>query len=132
MLVSGIPPSNEVPYGPYPVVVNKKNDPSKMALVVQDYTYGKYLGNLQVVFDSDGDIVRYSGNPMLLNSSFTPDPEMATDVRIMGAALDKFSKVIIISNIRLISGVQKKYKTLHKPCSTLKLDIFTKYLTLIL
>lgn len=65
----GTPPSTEVPYGDYPFLVTQEDDPSIQVPIVQVYTIGKYLGRLDVVFDADGKIVEYSGNPILLDGS---------------------------------------------------------------
>lgn len=64
--VSGPPPEEEAE-GDYPTVVNRKD--GTKGLVVQDFWFGKYLGFLQVEFDAEGNVVKYSGNPILLNSS---------------------------------------------------------------
>ena len=37
--------------------------------VVQAYAYGKYLGNLQVVFDDDGEVVAAFGQPIVLDQN---------------------------------------------------------------
>jgi len=37
--------------------------------VVQAYTNGKYLGNLQLSFDEDGEVVASSGEPILLDQN---------------------------------------------------------------
>lgn len=37
--------------------------------VVQAYAFGKYLGFLKVTFDDAGNVVRSTGNPILLDSS---------------------------------------------------------------
>ena len=66
----GNPPSDESPVGPYPVVVNQSG--GKIALVVQDYTFGKYLGYLNVTFDGNGDVTSWAGNPILLDASVQP------------------------------------------------------------
>lgn len=67
---SGTPPSNEVPAGPYPFMV--ESDDKRQVPVVQAFAFGKYLGYLKVTFDSNGNVVKTSGNPILLNSSITP------------------------------------------------------------
>ena len=69
LFTTDTPPSSEVPYDTYPIVVNPDHDPSAKVLVVQDYTFGKYLGRLDVEFDDEGKIVSYSGNPILLDNS---------------------------------------------------------------
>lgn len=66
-MFAGTAPSVEKPSGDYPHVVNKAN--GERTLVVQDYTFGKYLGFLQVQFDNTGKVVSYGGNPIILNNS---------------------------------------------------------------
>lgn len=66
---AGVPPSTEVPAGPYPFMV--KSEDSRQVPVVQAYAFGKYLGYLKVTFDSNGNVVKATGNPILLNSSIT-------------------------------------------------------------
>lgn len=66
-LLSGTPPSIEVPAGPYPYMV--ASDDGRQVPVVQAYAFGKYLGFLQLTFDPEGNVVGSSGNPILLNSS---------------------------------------------------------------
>lgn len=53
--------------GNYPVKVTKEN--GKTALVVQAYTFTKYLGNLSVTFDNAGEITSWEGSPILLDKS---------------------------------------------------------------
>lgn len=65
-MFAGTAPSVEKPIGDYPHVVNKAN--GERTLVVQDYTFGKYLGFLQVQFDNTGKVVSYGGNPIILNN----------------------------------------------------------------
>lgn len=45
--------------------------------VVQAYAYGKYLGYLKVTFDKEGNVLKSTGNPILLDSSV---PQGKTDV----------------------------------------------------
>lgn len=39
--------------------------------VVQAYAFGKYLGYLKVTFDSEGNLLKAIGNPILLHSNIT-------------------------------------------------------------
>lgn len=64
---AGSPPSTEVPEGPYPFMVT--SDEGRQVPVVQAFAFGKYLGFLKVTFDDDGEVVKVSGNPILLDSS---------------------------------------------------------------
>ena len=78
-------PSVEKPIGDYPHVVEKTN--GERTLVVQDYTFGKYLGFLQVKFDATGKVVSYGGNPIILNSTVNegnkPDTMIALYMYVM-------------------------------------------------
>lgn len=53
----------------------------KKSLVVQDFTYGKYLGKLKVVFDSNGEPMSWSGNPILLNETYHEDENISQLVK---------------------------------------------------
>lgn len=64
---AGNPPSTENVEGPYPIVVSQTG--VNKGLVVQDYAFGKYLGYINLNFSSDGVVTKYSGNPILLDSS---------------------------------------------------------------
>ncbi|KAK9956333.1 hypothetical protein ABG768_014075 [Culter alburnus] len=77
-LYTGDPPSTEVPAGPYPLMVESED--GRQVPVVQAYAFGKYLGFLKVIFDSNGNVVNSSGNPILLNSSVAPDPDIQAEV----------------------------------------------------
>ncbi|XP_067675672.1 snake venom 5'-nucleotidase-like [Haliotis asinina] len=70
-LYTGKHPSNEKPVGEYPHVVTQSG--GAKVLVVQDYAYGKYLGDLQVTFDPEGVITSWGGNPILLDNNTAQD-----------------------------------------------------------
>ena len=53
----------------------------KKSLVVQDFTCGKYLGKLKVVFDSNGEPMSWSGNPILLNETYQEDENISQLVK---------------------------------------------------
>uniref|UniRef100_A0A131Z6S1 5'-nucleotidase n=1 Tax=Rhipicephalus appendiculatus TaxID=34631 RepID=A0A131Z6S1_RHIAP len=70
----GYPPENK-PEGDYPTVVNK-SDGNGTALVVQDFWFGKFLGFLQVLFDKEGNVKNWTGNPILINASVPEDSDV--------------------------------------------------------
>lgn len=59
-------PSIEEPVAEYPTVINHTD--KRKTLVVQAYAFGKYLGHLDVTFNDDGNVVNYSGEPILMTS----------------------------------------------------------------
>lgn len=92
-LYTGTAPSVEKPIGDYPHVVNKAN--GERTLVVQDYTFGKYLGFLQVQFDNTGKVVSYGGNPIILNNSTAEDPTVKQVVDTMFLEIENSTKEVI-------------------------------------
>lgn len=60
--------------GPYPTVV--KSADGKDTLIVQAYAYSKYLGEIEVTFDDDGNVTGYKGDTVLLDQSFPEDEAM--------------------------------------------------------
>uniref|UniRef100_L7M9B0 Putative salivary ecto-5'-nucleotidase/apyrase n=1 Tax=Rhipicephalus pulchellus TaxID=72859 RepID=L7M9B0_RHIPC len=67
-------PEEDTPEDVYPYVVNRSD--GSQALVVQDFRFGKYLGRLDVTFNSTGHVVSWGGNPILLNRSVPEDQNM--------------------------------------------------------
>ncbi|CDW54980.1 5' nucleotidase [Trichuris trichiura] len=100
-LYSGSAPSREIPEGPYPEVYNSSGRP---CLVITDYAYGKYLGRLDVQFNSRGKVIAWSGNPILLDNTFEDDPEVAKDVEKYEEQLEEFKKVTIGSTYVSLDG----------------------------
>ena len=56
------------PEGPYPTIVTQQSGTE--VLVLQDYTFGMFLGYLEITFDDVGNVIDYEGNPILLNNSY--------------------------------------------------------------
>ncbi|XP_003400602.1 apyrase [Bombus affinis] len=74
-LYSGPAPFIDEPEDEYPVVVVQE-ETNRTVLIVQAAAFTKYLGNLTVWFDADGEVVDWDGNPILLDYSVEEDPEM--------------------------------------------------------
>lgn len=79
-LWNGDAPDLDKPEGPYPYVV--KQGSGKEVPVVQAYAYTKYIGRLNVSFDDDGNLVKYSGQPLFLDSSIPQDEEALQKLEI--------------------------------------------------
>lgn len=101
-LYTGTAPSVEKPIGDYPHVVNKAN--GERTLVVQDYTFGKYLGFLQVQFDNAGKVVSYGGNPIILNNSVAKDPNVKQVVDTMFLEIENSTKEVIGRSLVKMEG----------------------------
>ncbi|XP_032670462.1 apyrase isoform X2 [Odontomachus brunneus] len=74
LLYTGTPPL-DLAVDKYPVVVTQK-ETERTVLIVQAAAYTKYLGNLTVWFDEQGEVVDWDGNPILLDRSIEEDAEI--------------------------------------------------------
>lgn len=66
ILFKGPLPSNDEPEGPYPTIVDHG---TRKTLIVQDYFAGKYLGFLNITFDSNNNVESWDGLPILLDNN---------------------------------------------------------------
>ncbi|XP_047991993.1 protein 5NUC-like isoform X3 [Leguminivora glycinivorella] len=101
-LWNGTTPDVEVAEGPYPTLVKQRS--GRLVPAVQAYAYTKYLGKLHIVFNTEGEIVSYDGNPVLLNSSVPQDPEVLTIVNRYRGEVLKISEVVIGNSSVILDG----------------------------
>ncbi|XP_076242053.1 apyrase [Calliopsis andreniformis] len=87
-LYSGPPPFIDTPEDEYPVVVVQEKT-NRTVLIVQAAAFTKYLGNLTVWFDQKGEVVDWSGNPILLDYSIEEDPEILKALAPWKEGVDK-------------------------------------------
>lgn len=83
--------------GPYPIMVGE-------VPVVQAYAYSKYLGEITLTFDDDGNLISAEGEPILLDASVTPDPDIAARVTEMGAPIEEMKKRVVANSSAVIQG----------------------------
>jgi 5'-nucleotidase / UDP-sugar diphosphatase len=74
-------------FGPYPTVITSPS--GTPVLVVTASENGKYLGQLDVEFDSMGNLTKWSGDPILLDNSVAADEETVHEVEILEHPIKK-------------------------------------------
>ncbi|WP_299479271.1 bifunctional metallophosphatase/5'-nucleotidase [uncultured Roseibium sp.] len=87
---------------PYPVLVT--NPEGKEVPIVQAYAYGKFLGELDVTWDDDGNLLKAEGEPILLDASVTPDEGYAARVAELAAPIEELKAKVIGSSEAAIDG----------------------------
>ncbi|XP_022902715.2 apyrase [Onthophagus taurus] len=70
LLYNGTPP-NGIAYGPYPTLI--ENEEGQQILIVQASAYTKYLGDLIVDYDENGNVINYEGSPIYLDHTVQKD-----------------------------------------------------------
>ncbi|KAL4216528.1 5'-nucleotidase [Mactra antiquata] len=99
-LYNGAPPSDDIAVGPYPVEIDQPS--GGKGLVVQALRWGKYLGYINCIFDDNGVITNYAGNPILLDGDTAEDADILQKVSTWKEPLAKEAeKVVGVSNVLL-------------------------------
>lgn len=88
--------------GPYPTLV--ANPDGKDVAVVQAGEYGKYLGEITVTWNDDGDVVSAEGEPMLVDASVTPDDGFVAKVAELSGPLEDLKSEVIGTATAPIEG----------------------------
>ena len=83
--------------GPYPTMVNG-------VAVVQAYAYGKFLGELNVSFDAQGNLSSATGEPLIMDSSVEEDSITKAKISAASVPLDIIRNTIIGQTKSAIDG----------------------------
>jgi len=86
----------------YPTVVNAPN--GKPVQIVQAYAYSKYLGELTVTWDDDGDVTSAEGQPWLLDARVPEDAEMVALIAEKAAPLEEIKAKVVGNSTADIDG----------------------------
>ncbi|MEX3010299.1 bifunctional UDP-sugar hydrolase/5'-nucleotidase [Hoeflea sp. TYP-13] len=86
----------------YPTMV--KGTDGRDVPVVQAYAYSKYVGDLTLTFDDDGNLTGASGDTILLDSSVKPDAEILTRVKELGGPIEAVKSKVVAQSDDLIVG----------------------------
>jgi 5'-nucleotidase len=98
-LLSNTDPKAE---GPYPTLVD--NPGGYKVPVVQAASYSKYLGDIVIDFDDNGVVKSAKGDPILIDSSFTPDQAVVARVQELAKPIEEMRKKVIGASESPING----------------------------
>ncbi|HKL70691.1 bifunctional metallophosphatase/5'-nucleotidase [Salibaculum sp.] len=90
--------------------------------VAQAYAYTKYLGELSLTFDDEGNVIEATGDPILLDASVTPDPEMSARIAEMGAPIEEMKTQVVAEAETPIIGSREVCRTMECPMGNLVAD----------
>ncbi|TMV09654.1 multifunctional 2',3'-cyclic-nucleotide 2'-phosphodiesterase/5'-nucleotidase/3'-nucleotidase [Ruegeria sediminis] len=83
--------------GPYPTVVNGVQ-------IVQAYAYGKFLGELNVTFDDEGNVIEAVGEPLIMDNTVNEDPATVERIAELAKPLDEIRSKVVASAAAPIEG----------------------------
>lgn len=105
-LLSNTDPKAE---GPYPTMVD--NPDGYKVPVTQAASYSKLLGEFKVVFDDNGVVKEASGNPIPLDKSVTPDPQVLARIKELGAPIEELKARQVGETTAAIDGSRESCRT---------------------
>ena len=74
--------------GPYPTVVNGTQ-------IVQAYAYGKFLGELSVLFDEAGNVIHASGEPIIIDGSVNENSQIVARLDELEMPINTLKETIV-------------------------------------
>lgn len=83
--------------GPYPMMIGN-------TALVSAYAYGKYLGELNVVFDDDGNIKSATGEPIVMDGAVAEDAAIKARIAEAAAPLEEIRQKVVASAAEAIDG----------------------------
>lgn len=93
----------------YPLV---KNSPtSRKVLVVTDWEWGKYLGDIRVGFDVEGNVISWQGSPRSVDERIEPNSEFQAKLRKLTYAIEHFSYTKIGESAVVLDGNYKSVRS---------------------
>ncbi|WP_210527127.1 bifunctional metallophosphatase/5'-nucleotidase [Rubellimicrobium arenae] len=92
--------------GPYPTMVN--NVP-----IVTARSYGKYLGELTVTFDDQGNVTAASGDPILLDASVAEDEAAKARVAELAEPLNELRAKVVAETADAVDGERESCRAVE-------------------
>jgi 5'-nucleotidase len=89
--------TSEDAVGPYPTMVGK-------TAIVQAYAYGKFLGELNVVFDDAGEIVSATGEPLIMDKAVAEDSDTLARIAELAVPLEEIRSKLVAESTGPIEG----------------------------
>ncbi len=93
----------------YPTVVTAPN--GKPVYIVQAYAHSKYLGELSVEWNDEGDVLSAEGQPWLLNAMVVPDPALVELIAEKAKPIEAIKLQVIGRTDTLIGSDRQKCRS---------------------
>ena len=99
------------PVGPMPDAVadypiSETGPEGHTTILVTAWEWGKYLGDISLNFDAEGNVISAVGQPHAVDASITPDPAIAAKVAEFAAPLDELRSTIIGTSMVELNGAR--------------------------
>jgi 5'-nucleotidase len=92
--------------GPYPTVVGDTQ-------IVSAYAYGKFLGQLDVVFDDEGVVKSAVGEPLIMDRFIVEDSAVKARIAEAAKPLDEIRNKVVAATAEEIVGVREECRAME-------------------
>ncbi|MBU1173893.1 MAG: 5'-nucleotidase C-terminal domain-containing protein [Alphaproteobacteria bacterium] len=90
--------------------------------IVSAYAYGKYLGELSVVFDDAGKLKSAEGEPILLDASIEPDEDYLARLEELKAPIEEAMAKVVGTTTKEIDGSRESCRAVECEMGNLVTD----------
>ncbi len=90
--------------------------------IVQAYAYGKYLGELTLTFDDDGNLVSATGDPIVLDASVAEDEGVKARIAELAGPLEEIRSEVVAEAAGFIEGDRSVCRAEECPMGNLVAD----------
>ncbi|SLN67629.1 Trifunctional nucleotide phosphoesterase protein YfkN precursor [Aquimixticola soesokkakensis] len=101
--------------GAYPTMVND-------TAIVSAYAYGKFLGELNVVFDDAGNITSATGAPLIMDAAVTEDEATVARITELAQPLEEIRSKVVAETTDMIDGSREVCRAMECPMGDLVAD----------
>ena len=107
--------TNERAEGPYPTMVGS-------TAIVSAYAYGKFLGELNVTFDDDGNVISATGEPIVMDAAVTEDEVTKARIAELAGPLEEIRQKVVAETGDAIEGDRSVCRAVECPMGNLIAD----------
>ena len=126
-LYNGKSPDREMSKGFYPTEIIQKN--GRKVYVVQAFAYTKYLGNITIDFDDNGEVTKILGNPILVDDSILQAQDVLDELETWRTAINEVTKKVIGSTKVFLEGNNKVCRKMECNLGNLIADAMVDYVS---
>ena len=90
--------------GPYPTMVGS-------TAIVSAYAYGKFLGELNVTFDDDGNVTKAEGEPIIMDAAVSEDEAVKARIAEAAKPLEEIRNKVVAETAEAIDGDKNACRT---------------------
>ena len=101
--------------GPYPTMVGG-------TAIVSAYAYGKFLGELNVTFDDEGNVTEAAGEPLIMNAEVHEHEATVARIAELAEPLDEIRNMVVAETAEAINGDRSVCRAMECPMGNLVAD----------